>query len=91
MDTQELKITADLAQLELGAEEMERLNTEVQKMIVFFESMKDYPFSEAPSEVHDKAQQGLRGDAPAQTVEPDELLEQSPDLEDRFFAIPNVL
>jgi aspartyl-tRNA(Asn)/glutamyl-tRNA(Gln) amidotransferase subunit C len=93
MDRSELDLTAELALLEITHEERELLGQSVDRLLEYFSVMDAVDVSGLEPTTH-ALQEGnrLRPDLPgAQDEVADELLEQAPDLEDRFIAIPNVL
>lgn len=92
----ELQTTADLALLELSDSDRAELEAGVKLLLDHFELMSQIDVSELPPTTHALTEEnrvradeerGQENDTPLS----DELLEQAPDLEDRFFAIPNVL
>jgi aspartyl-tRNA(Asn)/glutamyl-tRNA(Gln) amidotransferase subunit C len=93
MDRSELDITADLALLELTDEERAGLERGVADLLAYFSVMDAIDVSGLEPTTH-ALQEGnrLRADVPRQGDDiADEILEQAPELEDRFIAIPNVL
>jgi aspartyl-tRNA(Asn)/glutamyl-tRNA(Gln) amidotransferase subunit C len=93
MDSSELDITARLALLELSPEEREQFEREVGRLLEYFSLMDGVDVSGLEPTTHALGQGNrLRADVPRQGGEvADDMLEQAPDLEDRFVAIPNVL
>jgi aspartyl-tRNA(Asn)/glutamyl-tRNA(Gln) amidotransferase subunit C len=92
MDVSELKITAELAYLDLTAEEFISLGNEVEKMLDYFSKMKEADIETLlPAGPAGPGTNRLRRDKRAQQNNPDVLLESAPELEDRFIVIPNVL
>jgi aspartyl-tRNA(Asn)/glutamyl-tRNA(Gln) amidotransferase subunit C len=93
MDSSELDITARLALLELSDEERAQFEHEVGQLLEYFALMDSVDVSGLEPTTH-ALRQGNRlradvlSDSPAVA---DDILEQAPDLEDRFIAIPNVL
>ena len=99
----ELDITADLALLELTGDERVRLEAEVSRLLDYFATMDSIDVTGLEPTTHalcegnrlrpDKPATELasRGNAPSAESLADDILEQAPDLEDRFIAIPNVL
>lgn len=93
MDSKELYQTASLARLELDEAEAERLSQEVSQMLEYFALMEKVDVSSLEPTTHalmknNRLREDVRGE---QKVDPDEMLENAPDLEDRFVLIPNVL
>jgi len=93
MDSKELFQTASLARLELDEAEAEKLSQEVSRMLEYFSLMEKVDVSNLQPTTHALMKNNrLRKDELAeQKVDPDEMLENAPDLEDRFIMIPNVL
>ncbi|MDR1625996.1 MAG: Asp-tRNA(Asn)/Glu-tRNA(Gln) amidotransferase subunit GatC [Spirochaetia bacterium] len=91
MDVSELKVTADLANIELGEEEFASLGREVEKMLDYFSKMMETDGMSLPSGPGRRAANRTRPDAVSGDADPDSLLENAPELEDRFIVIPNVL
>jgi len=93
MDTKELYQTASLARLELDEKEAEKLSKEVSQMLEYFSLMAEVNVEGLEPTTHALMKNNrLRPDSIAeQKVDPDEMLENAPDLEDRFVLIPNVL
>ena len=93
MDRSELDITAELALLELTDDERGRLQMDIDRLLEYFLVMNRLDVSDLEPTTHALSEGNrLRPDR-ASTVNdlPDAILEQAPDLEDRFIAIPNVL
>jgi aspartyl-tRNA(Asn)/glutamyl-tRNA(Gln) amidotransferase subunit C len=93
MDRSELDVTAALALLELSDDERDGLERAVSQLLEHFTIMDSLnvdglePTTHALQDVN-----RLRPDQPRDDGSlADEILEQAPDLEDRFIAIPNVL
>lgn len=92
MDIQELKITAELAQIKLAEGEADALASEVSKMVSYFQKMMEVPVEGLEPTTHALLKKNrLRADAHRDSRLADDILEQAPDLEDRFICIPNVL
>lgn len=101
MEDTDLYTTADLAFIALTPDELGRLKTEVNSMVAFFEKMKELDVSGLAPTTHALARGNRsRQDNPAPNNShnnpnnsnlADAILEQAPDLEDRFICIPNVL
>ena len=92
MDIQELYTTAELAHIELKPEELSVLQRGVEQMITFFEKMSEVDVASLQPTTHafNKGNR-LRPDTVNPSDLADDMLEQAPDLEDRFIVIPNVL
>lgn len=92
MDRSELTTTAELAHLELDDEELESLTAAVSRVLEYFSLMQSVDVSELEPTTHvllDKNR--LRADVPDDEVDRDALLDNAPEVEDRFILIPNVL
>ncbi len=97
MDRSELDITAELALMDLSDDERGQLETAVAQLLEYFSVMDGIDVSGLEPTTH-ALQEGnrlrpdtLRIDGEAAQALADGILEQAPDLEDRFIAIPNVL
>ncbi len=92
METSELELTADLAHIDLKHEEYEALGRAVEQMIEYFSRMNEVDVSGLEPTTHALILRNrLRPDVPGQKNASDPLLENAPELEDRFIVIPNVL
>lgn len=92
MEKRELTVTAELAQIELREEETERLTQEVTQMVSYFEKMMEVSVEGLEPTTHAMLKTNrLRPDYNNTSDLADDILEQAPDLEDRFICIPNVL
>jgi aspartyl-tRNA(Asn)/glutamyl-tRNA(Gln) amidotransferase subunit C len=92
MDRSELKVTAELAQLELNDDELESLGAAVSQVVEYFSVMQSVDVSDLVPTTHVLQQKNrVRPDAPDDGVDPDALLENAREVEDRFILIPNVL
>jgi len=92
MDIAELYTTAELAQIKLEDSEVESLAGEVSQMVSYFEKMMEVSVDTLEPTTHAFIKKNrLRPDTYNPSTLADDILEQSPDLEDRFICIPNVL
>ncbi|AEJ62521.1 glutamyl-tRNA(Gln) amidotransferase, C subunit [Spirochaeta thermophila DSM 6578] len=92
MQRKELEITAELAALELSEEEFSRLQEEVEQMLRYFETMDELEVEDVPPTTHAFIRKNrLRKDVSIPWENRDVLLENAPEVEDRFIVIPNVL
>jgi len=96
MDTAELKTTASLAHLSLSQEEMEVLGREVTRMLDYFEKMREIDVDSLEPTTHafskeNRLRQDLEVHGESLSLAADSLLDNAPELEDRFIVIPNVL
>lgn len=92
MDRDELNTTAAMARLSLGPEEAERLEAAVLQMLDYFSKMLEVDVAGLEPTTHVLLSENrLRADHPDAFGEPERLLENAPELEERFITIPNVL
>lgn len=92
MDTSELTTTIDMAMLELDESQIASLEGAVAQMLEHFALMAQIDVEGVEPTTHALVTGNrLRSDATRTVVDPDTLLENAPDLEDRLVAIPNVL
>ncbi|HDQ14050.1 MAG TPA: Asp-tRNA(Asn)/Glu-tRNA(Gln) amidotransferase subunit GatC [Sediminispirochaeta sp.] len=96
MDTRELKITASLAGLSLSSEEARELSRQVSRMLEYFEQMNEIDVDSLDPTTHTlskvnrlREDSEVHGERLSSTA--DTLLDNAPELEDRFIVIPNVL
>ena len=93
----ELETTADLALLELSETDKSRLELSVRTLLDHFAVMSRIDVSDLPPTTHALADNNRlrddleRNDESDRSPQSDDLLQQAPDLEERFIAIPNVL
>ena len=91
MNRDELSVTAELAQLDLSEEQAQRLGQEVEQMIEYFRAMQQVDVSALEPTTHVLLKDNrTRSDRQRQN-DPDALLENAPEAEDRLYVIPNVL
>ncbi len=92
MDKNELYITAELAHIELVEEEFDDLSSAVTEMLEYFTKMLEVDVENLEPTTHALQKNNrLRKDEVRESIITDDLLENSPELEDRFIVIPNVL
>lgn len=94
MDRDELTITAQLARLELSPEEEAGFRQAVFQMLDYFSQMREVDVQGLPPTAQMVKDNRVRPDVPAGErpgAEVGRLLENAPELEDRFIVIPNVL
>lgn len=92
MDRRELEVTAELAHLELNDDELESLGAAVSRVVEYFSLMQSVDVSDLEPTTHvllDKNR--LRSDQPNDAVDREALLDNAPEVEDRFILVPNVL
>ncbi len=93
MDRSEIDLTAELALLDISNDERDRLERGISELLEYFSAMNAVNITGLEPTTH-ALQEGnrLRRDDPRTDASiADDILEQAPDLEDRFIAIPNVL
>ncbi len=92
MDREELHVTAQLARLELSRDEEERLEKAVLRMLEHFAKMNELDVTGLQPTTQLARDNRLREDAAAQApADPEVLLANAPEREDRHIVIPNVL
>ena len=91
MNKKELETTAQLALIDVSPEELNILAEAVTEMISYFAKMKELDVDDLPPTTHALSTENrVRKDSVRQN-NPDVILENAEDLEDRFIVIPNVL
>ena len=96
MDTRELYTTASLANLSLSEEEAGELSRQVSRMLEYFSLMRDIDVDSLVPTTHaflkvNRLRQDTEVNGERLSCMADSLLDNAPELEDRFFVIPNVL
>ena len=92
MDISELHVTAELAQIELTESETAGLADAVAQMVDYFALLQEIEVDNLPPTTHALLTRNrLRPDVVNPTNVSDKLLDNAPELEDRFVVIPNVL
>ena len=92
MEIQELYTTAELAHIELKPDELQGLQQAVEQMVAFFAKMSEVDTTALEPTTHAFIKGNrVRPDEIVESNLADDILEQAPDLEDRFIVIPNVL
>lgn len=93
MDRAELELTSELALLELDESQMSSFEKSVGELLDHIEAMKSFNVEGLEPTTHALQEENrLRQDAATtDPALPDQILEQAPDIEDRFISIPNVL
>ena len=85
-------MTARMARLALSGEEMEKLGKAVEQMLRYFAHMREIDVSGLAPTTHALLRENrTREDLERTTDVSDTLLENAPQLEERFIVIPNVL
>ncbi len=92
MDATELKLTARMARLSLTDDELGRLGVAVEQMLQHFSHMKEIDIQGLEPTTHPLLRENrLRADVETGPSLSATLLDSSPEREDRFIVIPNVL
>ena len=85
-------MTARMARLALSGEEMEKLGKAVEQMLRYFAHMREIDVSGLAPTTHALLRENrAREDLERATDVSATLLENAPQLEERFIVIPNVL
>jgi aspartyl-tRNA(Asn)/glutamyl-tRNA(Gln) amidotransferase subunit C len=89
----ELSTTAELASLELSAEDGEKLGNAVTQMLEYFLKMAELDVDRLEPTTHSLLTKNRlrRDETISNEATPNELLELAPERETRFIVIPNVL
>ena len=78
--------------LELDDDHIAALEGAVQQMLIYFSTMSSIDVGNVEPTTHAVVTSNrVRVDTTDRSIEPDSLLENAEDLENRFIAIPNVL
>ena len=91
MEREELDITAQLARLELSEDEKRRFEQAVFQMLEYFSKMREFDVKELPPTAQMTQTNRVRRDAAVVNDDTEAILDNAPELEDRFIVIPNVL
>jgi aspartyl-tRNA(Asn)/glutamyl-tRNA(Gln) amidotransferase subunit C len=97
MESSELLITAELAEIELKEGDLERLGEEVARMVEYFDTMKGFDVTGLEPTTHafvrgNRVRPDNSNNNPNnQNTVTQDMLDQAPDLEGRLFVIPNIL
>ena len=93
MQKDELLITASLARLELREDEIDRLDEAVTSMIEYFTVMDEIDVDDLEPTTHAFVRDNRTRDDlfSGDSSMPDRLIENSPEREDRFIVVPNVI
>jgi aspartyl-tRNA(Asn)/glutamyl-tRNA(Gln) amidotransferase subunit C len=91
MELEELDITAQLARLELSDEEAKQFEKAVFQMLEYFSKMREFDVEGLPPTTQMTQINRTRKDAAIVNTDTDAILDNAPELEDRFIVIPNVL
>ena len=92
MDRQDLYTTAHMARLHLAEEEVGPFADAVLRMLDCFAKMEEVDVRDLEPTTHVLLKRNrLRADEPSAEIDPDRLLENAPEMEDRLITVPNVL
>jgi aspartyl-tRNA(Asn)/glutamyl-tRNA(Gln) amidotransferase subunit C len=92
MDASELALTARMARLSLTQEDLERLGVAVEQMLQHFSHMKEIDVQGLAPTTHPLLRENrLRTDVETGASLSPTLLDNSPEREESFIVIPNVL
>jgi len=93
MQKEELLITAGLARLELTDSEIDRLDDAVSSMIEYFAVMDEIDVDNLEATTHAFVKENMvREDIHVDNSGmPDRLIENSPERDERFIVVPNVI
>jgi aspartyl-tRNA(Asn)/glutamyl-tRNA(Gln) amidotransferase subunit C len=91
MEREELDITAQLARLELSEEEKKRFEQAVFQMLEYFSKMRQFDVEGLPPTAQMTETNRTREDTVIENRDAEAILDNAPELEDRFIVIPNVL
>lgn len=92
IDSQELRITATLAYLDLKNDDCEKLKVAVEQMLQYFSKMREVDIKDLPPTTHALVRENrTRPDEAIRFAETDSLLENAPETEDQFIVVPNIL
>jgi len=92
MDARELLATARMARLALSEKELETLGKAVEQMLTHFSHMREVDVEGLAPTTHALLRENrMREDEEADASLSVQLLENAPELEERFIVIPNVL
>jgi aspartyl-tRNA(Asn)/glutamyl-tRNA(Gln) amidotransferase subunit C len=91
MEPDELKITAQLARLEVSEAEARRFEAAVEQMLEYFSKMTELDVDGLAPTTQMVNENRTRSDEAQASGAGEDLLANAPELEDRFIVIPNVL
>jgi aspartyl-tRNA(Asn)/glutamyl-tRNA(Gln) amidotransferase subunit C len=91
MEREELDITAQLARLDLTEEETKRFEQAVVQMLEYFQKMREFDVEGLPPTAQMTQTNRTRRDVSDANARTEAILDNAPELEDRFIVIPNVL
>ncbi len=92
MEKEELYTTAYMARLRITEEEVEKLERAFSQMVKYFDKMKEIDVSDLEPTTHTLLKSNrVRKDIIKENNKTDAILDNAPELEDRFIVTPNVL
>ncbi len=92
MEKEELYTTAYMARLKITEEEAEKLKGAFSQMVEYFDKMKEVDVSNLEPTTHALLKSNrVRKDVVKENNKTDTILDNAPELEDRFIVTPNVL
>ena len=92
MEKREIYTTAYMARLSLNEDEADKLEKAISRMLEYFEKMKEIDVTNLEPTTHALLKNNkLRPDITAENTDTGAILDNAPELEDRFIVTPNVL
>ena len=92
MEKREIYTTAYMARLSLNDKEADKLEKAISRMLEYFEKMKEIDVSDLEPTTHALLKNNrLRPDIAKGDTDTGAILDNAPELEDRFIVTPNVL
>ena len=92
MDFSELSTTAEMAMLELDEAQFRTLASSLERLLSYVACMQTANVDGVEPTTHPLIPGNrLRADQSTASFNPDALLEQAPEVEERFITVPNVL
>ncbi len=92
MEKEELYTTAYMARLKITEEEVEKLKAAFSQMVEYFDKMKEIDVSNLEPTTHALLTSNrVRKDIVKEHNKTEAILDNAPELEDRFIVTPNVL
>lgn len=87
-----VKYVADLARLELGQKELERLSKQLQDILNFIDQLKQEDVKEINPTSHILPLSNvLREDQPGKSLSFEKALENAPSRQQNFFVVPKII
>lgn len=92
IDKEVVKYVAHLARIELGPKELEKLSEQLKGILDFIDKLKKVNIQNISPTSHILPLNNvLRDDKPKESLPPDRALEDAPQREGNFFAVPKVI